>query len=383
MPYSFLTKEVAANREIRGFRFVRFRLRTGVLDHGSGSMRGALGCRNEDEEGRTTSVRPFRFVTNAAFFASGALYSSYMAKVYEKAYFGDRIVPLGEAQVSVASSAVLYGLSVYTVFPLSKFQEGFAAFRLPDHYQRLIHSARIIGLDTFEREWTYEKFVAAVGELVRANTLHEGVFVRATIHADELVPGTRSRGIHTTLSMFIYEAKPIIPQDGARLKTSVWRRIPDYAIPSRAKVNGAYVNSVLAKQDALDSGYDDCVFLDAQGHVCELSAANIFIVRNGVLITPNTTSDLLEGINRKTLLEFAHAIGIAVQERDIDLTELYIADEVFACGTSAFIAPIKEVDARVVGNGTMGPVTARLRELHTRALRGEDPAYQKLLTMVG
>ena len=120
-----------------------------------------------------------------------------------------------------------------------------------------------------------------------------------------------------------------------RLKTSPWRRVPDYAIPSRAKVNGAYINSVLAKQDALDSGYDDCIFLDVNGHVCELSAANIFIVRDGVLITPDRSNDLLEGINRATILEFARAANLPCELRNVDLTELYVADEAFACGTSA------------------------------------------------
>ena len=130
-----------------------------------------------------------------------------------------------------------------------------------------------------------------------------------------------------------------VPQAGARLKTSMWRRNPDVSIPSRAKVNGGYVNSVLAKQDALDSGYDDCILLDAENHVCELSAANIFIIRGGSLITPGSSSDILEGINRKTVIELARDMRIPVEERTIDVSELYIADEAFACGTSAFVAP--------------------------------------------
>jgi branched-chain amino acid aminotransferase len=182
--------------------------------------------------------------------------------------------------------------------------------------------------------------------------------------------------------MFIYEAKPIVPQDGARLKTSVWRRIPDYAIPSRAKVNGAYVNSVLGKQDAIDSGYDDCIFLDASGHVCELSAANIFLVRDNILITPNSTSDLLEGINRRTVLELARSMGIKTEERSVDLTELYVADEVFASGTSAFIAPVKEVDARMIGNGATGPITKKIKAIHTRVMHGEETKYTGLLTPI-
>ncbi len=296
-----------------------------------------------------------------------------MAKVYERVFFGDSIVDFKDANLSVASSAVLYGLSVYTVFPICKRADGsLVAFRLKDHFKRLQDSATIIGIDGFLKEWNFEKFESVVHELVAANSLQDEVFVRATVHVDEIVPGTRSRGLHTSLSIFMYEALPIVPQDGARLKTSVWRRIPDFAIPSRAKVNGAYVNSVLAKQDALDSGYDDCVFLDAAGHVCELSAANIFIVRDGVLITPDTHSDLLEGINRRSIIRLAKDKGMEVVERSVDLTELYIADEVFACGTSAFVAPVSAIDARTIGDGKPGPITRQLREAHYAALHGEN-----------
>ncbi len=306
-----------------------------------------------------------------------------MANIYKLTYFDDGIKPLGEARLSIASSAVLYGLSVYTVFPIHINSKGkLAAFRLYDHYQRLVNSAKIIGMDTFEQNWTEEKFLSAVKQVVSANNLEDKAFVRATVHVDELVPGTRSRGLKTALSIFIYEALPILPQDGARLKTSVWRRIPDYSIPSRAKVNGAYVNSVLAKQDAIDSGYDDCVFLDVAGHVCELSAANIFIVRDNTLITPDTTSDLLEGINRKTVLEIAEDLGLKAVERDIDLTELYIADEVFACGTSAYIAPIVEIDARPIADKKIGPITQKIKNKYLDVLRGKDPNYSQLLTIV-
>lgn len=295
-----------------------------------------------------------------------------MARLYDHAYFGDSIVPISNAQLSIASSAVLYGLSVYTVFQVSATSKGLAAFRLPEHYRRLQDSARIIGLDTFDRTWSYEKFCSAVREVVKANGPKEDVFVRATVHATEQIPGTRSRGLVTTFSMFLYEAKPIVPQDGMRLKTSVWRRVPDNAIPSRAKVNGAYVNSVLAKQDAIDSGFDDCILLDAQGHVCELSAANIFIVRDGELFTPSASNDILEGINRRTVLELAREMNLPVSERNIDLTELYIADEVFVSGTSAFVSFVKEIDGRIVRGGALGSITERLRTAHRRILRGDD-----------
>jgi branched-chain amino acid aminotransferase len=304
-----------------------------------------------------------------------------MAYIYPTVYLGDRLAPAADATLSITSAAVLYGLSVYTVLPVTITQDRQAvAFRLSDHYRRLVNSARIIGIDTFEPVWSEARFIEAVKEVVLANEVAEDVFVRASVHVDEQLPGTRSRGTSTLLSMFVYRAEAILPLDGARLKTSVWRRIPDYAIPSRSKVNGAYVNSVLAKQDAIDSGYDDCIFLDASGHVCELSAANIFIVRGGVLITPSTASDLLEGINRSTVLLIAEHLGVPAHEREVDLTELYIADEVFACGTSTYVAPVIEVDARDVNGRSVGPITASIRERYLAVLRGEDEDHRHFIT---
>ncbi|MES2225947.1 MAG: aminotransferase class IV [Patescibacteria group bacterium] len=303
-----------------------------------------------------------------------------MAKIYPRAYFGDCIVRVEEANLSIASSAVLYGLSVYTVFPVCSASGGVVGFRLADHWQRLSNSAKIIGIDTFAKDWNEERFQEAVRNVIAENDIKEDVFVRATIHVSDLVPGVRSRGLGTTLSIFIYEAASILPSRGARLKTSVWRRIPDYSIPSRAKVNGAYVNSVLARQDALDSGYDDCIFLDVAGHVCELSAANVFMIRDGVLYTPDQASDILEGISRRTILTLARDMGIPTQERTIDLTELYVADEVFAAGTSAFLTPVLEIDKRIVGDGKIGPITAKLKEKYFDVLHGKAVEYKDFLT---
>lgn len=292
-----------------------------------------------------------------------------MANPYPHVYLGDRIVAAEEATVSVASSAVLYGLSVYTVFPVHVAGAAHTAFRLDDHFRRIEESCKIIGIDRFATEWDFDRFYAAVVELIGRNMPTTDVFVRATVHVVESIPGTKVRGCAIRLSMFVYDAVPIVPQDGMRLKSSPWRRIPDNAIPSRAKVNGAYVNSVLAKQDAIDSGYDDCVFLDGNGHVCELSAANIFLVRNDTLITPDVSCDILDGINRRTILTLAAEDGIPVIERTVDLTELYIADEVFVTGTSAGAAPVIEVDGRVVADGRPGPVSQALRKRHSAALR--------------
>ncbi len=288
-----------------------------------------------------------------------------MAKIYPKSWFGDKIVDTRAATLPVTSSAVLYGLSVYTVFNVEYSGGELLGFRLPEHFKRLTDSCRIIGIDGFN--YSFDDFLSAAKQVIDANQPQESVFIRASVHVNADLPGTKSRGLPTILSLFVYRADPIVPRSGARLKTSVWRRIPDNAIPSRAKVNGAYVNSVLAKQDAIDSGYDDCIFLDTNGHVCELSAANIFLVRNGRLITPDTTSDLLEGINRRSVIELARDLKLTVEERTVDLTELYIADEVFITGTSAYLTPVIEIDGRKLASEG-GPVTKLLSDAHKSAL---------------
>lgn len=303
-----------------------------------------------------------------------------MAKIYPQAYLKDSIVPLGAANLSVASSAVLFGLSVYTVFLATSTEEGMGVFSLDKHYDRLVNSTRIIGIDSFEKEWTRERFTKVVAEIIQANAPTENVLIRTTVHVADLLPGALTKGLGIALSMFMYEAKPLLPQDGARLKTSIWRRNPDVSIPARAKVNGAYVNSVLAKQDAKDSGYDDAIFLDVAGHVSELSAANIFLVRGGVLIAPDKANDILEGITRATIFNMAHEFNIPVQERTVDLSELYIADEVFACGTSAFVASVKEIDGRIIGSGTTGPITKKIQEKYRAVISGKDEKYLSQLT---
>ncbi len=306
-----------------------------------------------------------------------------MAQVYGKAFFDSEIVPIEEAHLNITTPALLYGLSFYTVFPVCMTKNGPVAFRLKDHFKRLLNSSRILTLDTFEKSWTERKFLEAVRQVVNANKVNEDVLVRVTVHASDLMPGVRSRGLQTVVSIFLIKATPILSQSGSRLKTSIWRRVSDSSIPARAKVNGAYVNSVLGKQEALDHGYDDCIFLDDRGHVCELSAANIFLVRDGVLITPGNSNDILEGITRRTVLDIALGMKIPVSERAVDLTELYVADEIFAAGTSAYIAPITEIDKRIIGNGKMGTMTGRIQKKHDEVLHGRDPRYKSFLTPVG
>lgn len=296
-----------------------------------------------------------------------------MTKIGEYAVVNYEIVPLAEASLSVASSAVLYGLSVYSVFFAKQSGANFLLFRLPEHLTRLKQSASIIGLDGASEQIDQDKVITAVKELILKNKPTGDQFFRITIHATDLIPGVRTRDLEFTVSIFMHEAKKILPEENARIKTSLWRRTADSAIPARAKVNGAYVNSALAKQDALDAGFDDCLFLNQNGYVSELSAANIFMVRRGELITPDCASDILEGITRRTIMEIAKELDIPITERKVALTELYAANEVFACGTSAFVAPIVEIDKRIISTGSTGSITAKLRDELQKLQSGSNP----------
>jgi len=163
---------------------------------------------------------------------------------------------------------------------------------------------------------------------------------------------------------------------------SSWQRIEDNIIPSRGKVTGGYINSALAKDQAAEAGYDDALMLNEHGEVAEASGANLFIVRNGTLVTSPVTSDILEGITRRSIVEFARDAGIPVEERSIDRSELYIADEAFLCGTGVQIAAVGSIDGRPIGDGQRGPITEKLQDIFFTLVRGGDSPYRHYLTRV-
>ena len=300
-----------------------------------------------------------------------------------QAFMRDAFVPFKDATVSIASSPVLYGLSVYTVFGVNgNGAEGKRyAFRLEDHHRRLVNSAAIMDMHNFAAAWPYERFAATMRELIMRNAPAigpgEDVLVRATVFVDELIAGTKIHGLRHALSAYVYPMGQILPRAGVNVCVSSWAHGMDNVIPPRAKVNGLYANNSLAKNEALVNGYDDAIALDAQGRVTEATVANLFIVRDGTLITPGVDADLLEGITRASIIAIARAAGLAVAERPVDRTELYIADEAFLCGSSARITPVLSVDRRPVGAatdhpGAAGPITKRLFDLYEAAQRGTD-----------
>jgi branched-chain amino acid aminotransferase len=299
------------------------------------------------------------------------------------AFMRDSFVPFKEATMSIASSPVLYGLAVYTVFSLNwNEKEGkLYAFRLADHYKRLVNSAKIIGFDSFTKKWPYEKFEKTMLELIRQNNIKEDALVRISIFIDAVIAGTKITGLPVALSAFIYPLGKILNPKGIKVCVSSWRHNPDDVIPNRAKVNGAYVSNCLMKNEALQNGYDDAISLDHSGHVTEGTVANLFLVRNGKLITPSVSSDILEGITRASVMAIAHDLKIPVEERQVDRTELYIADEAFICGSSARIVPILSIDKRLVGSGKIagkiGPIASKLAERYLAAQKGTSKEYKE------
>jgi len=249
------------------------------------------------------------------------------------------------------------------------------------HFARLRRSAAILRLGL---PFTNEELTRWTVELLRRNDARTDTYIRPLVFVSAEEVGVRLHNMET--GFLIYTAplgEYIDTETGIRCMTSSWRRVSDLAIPARAKITGSYVNSALAKTEAMENGYDEAIMLAADGHVSEGSAENLFMVRDGVFVTPPVSADILEGITRGLLMGLARAeLGLEVVERTIDRTELYTCDELILCGTGAQVSPVVELDHRAIGNGRVGRHARRLQELYFRAVRGEEPRYRGWLTPV-
>ncbi len=301
-----------------------------------------------------------------------------------KVYFRNGLVPYGEANLSITSSPVLYGLAVYTVFNVrwDNAKKRLLIFRLADHYRRLCDSARIMDFTPFDQIMSYPEFKKVIYQLLVKNDVRENALVRASLFIDENIAGTKSHGLKTSFSAYIYPMAQFYPEAGVNVCVSSWQRTPDNAIPSRAKVNGSYANATLMKNEALLNGYDEAIALDAEGHVTEGTVANLFMVRKGELITPDQSADILEGITRDSLIQIAKKLNIHVKQRPVDRSELYVAEELFYCGSSARIAAILSVDKRPVGDKMSGPITIQLSEAYDKAQLGILEGFSDWLDVV-
>ena len=284
-------------------------------------------------------------------------------------------------------------MAVYTVFSLNwnDKEKKLYAFRFEDHYNRLVNSAKIMGFtgmdgNGFEKKWPYERFEKTLLELVRKNHIKEDALVRVSIFIDAVIAGTKISGLPISLSAYVYPLGRILDPKGINVCVSSWRHVPDDSIPNRAKVNGAYVSNCLMKNEAIANGFDDAIALDHSGHVTEGTVANFFLVRTdssgqAKLITPSVSSDILEGITRNSVMRIARDLEIEVEEREVDRTELYIANEAFICGSSARIVPIISIDKRKIGTVTSkNSITSKIAEKYLAAQNGTSKEYKEWRT---
>lgn len=293
------------------------------------------------------------------------------------AYFEGKIVPYAEARVGVATHALNYGTGAFGGLRgyWNPDHEQLYVFRPRDHFVRLLLSARMLCCNL---DLTPEGLTDLALQVVRAEGYRRDCYIRPLIYKASEVIGVRLHDLRDELTIYsVPFTKYIERDDDAHVTFSSWRRVDDNAIPARGKIIGAYVNSAFIKTDAARSGFDEVLVLTQEGHVSEASAMNIFMVREGRLITPPVTENILEGITRRSIMELAREeLGLEVVERPIDRTEVYVCDEFFLAGTAAQVTAVTQADRRAIGAGVMGPITNRLRLLFDDLLRGRVPKYR-------
>jgi len=299
------------------------------------------------------------------------------------AFFRGEFVPLREANINVMTHAFNYGTAVFEGIRAywNADEEQLFALELIAHYTRIRSSAALLMMEVRQSP---EELAEITVELLRRDGLREDAYVRPIVYKSSETIGVRLHNLDADITIFgVPFGQYIDTEGGIRAQVSSWRRTDDNAIPARGKITGAYVNGALAKSEAQLNGFDEAIVLTADGHVSEGSAENLFIVKEGRLITAPVTDNILEGITRRRLMEMARdELKLEVIERSVDRTELYEADEVFLCGTGAQVSPVIEIDRRAIGLGRPGAITKDLSRLYFDAVRGRAPAYRDWLTPV-
>lgn len=291
------------------------------------------------------------------------------------------LVPWREAKVHVLTHTLHYGMGVFEGVRAYETNEGSAVFRLEDHTQRLFDSAKIMGM---EMPFDQETVNQAQLEVLRANKLRSA-YLRPMAYYGSEGMGLRADGLSVHLSISAWEWGAYLGAEnlerGIRIKTSSFTRHHVNIAMCKAKANGQYINSMMALREALTDGYDEALLLDNEGYVAEGSGENFFIIRKGVIYTPDLTS-ALEGITRHTIMSLANDLGIEVRERRITRDEVYICDEAFFSGTAAEVTPIRELDNRPIGSGERGPITEKLQALYFETVAGKNNKHADWLATV-
>jgi branched-chain amino acid aminotransferase len=300
-----------------------------------------------------------------------------------KIWMDGQFVNWDDAKVHVLSHGLHYGYGAFEgvrAYPTSK---GPAIFRLREHMQRLLNSAKILMLEV---PFTLDELCDATVEVVRVNGMTNGAYIRPLVYLGYGEMGVNPLPAPVNVSIACWPWGAYLGDDGhnngVRMKISSWHRHDPNAMPTAAKGTGMYLNSGLAKVEALKAGYDEAILLGPDGRLSECSGENLFIVRNGVIVTPPPSeAGALAGITQDSIVTLANDLGYEVRFEAMVRTDLYLADEAFLTGTAAEVVPISSVDDRVVGNGKPGLITSQLQSNYFKIVRGELPAYERWLTV--
>jgi branched-chain amino acid aminotransferase len=298
------------------------------------------------------------------------------------AYFEGEYVAMRDARVSVMTHAFMYGTAVFEGIRAywNEEQGVLYGLKLREHMERVRRNAGILLMYDLP---PVDELVRIVVETIRRNGFRGDAYIRPCFYKSGTSIGVR---LHDLPHAFVVVALPfgnyIDTENGVRVMTSTWRRNTDDSLPARGKIVGGYVNMALQKSEANLNGFDEALVLTADGHASEASAANLFVVRDGVLLTPPVTDDILEGVTRKAILELADAFGIPTEIRSIDRSEIYVSDEMFLVGTGVQLSPVIELDHRPIAGGAIGPITSQLRDAYFAAVRGKDSRFAHWLTPI-
>ncbi len=294
----------------------------------------------------------------------------------EYVYFEGKIVPDEEAKISIKTNSFHYGTAIFEGIRAyyDKSTDMMWGLFFREHYERLFQNMKVLNMHIEE---SIDDLVEITKELIKRNKIKSDIYIRPIVYFSDLKISPKLVGYSSKIAIYTYPLGDYIDiNEGIKAIVSSWTRLTDNMIPPRLKVAGAYVNSAFSKTEAILAGADEAIVLNKNGYVSEGSAENIFIVRNGKLITPPVSDDILEGITRSAIITIAKDLGYEVQERHISRTELYISDEVFFCGTGAQVSPVVEIDNRKIGDGKPGKITKEIQKVYFDAVRGKIDKYK-------
>ncbi len=297
-------------------------------------------------------------------------------------WFKGEILTVNDAKINVLAPTSQFGLNVFEGIPCywNEDDKQLYAFRLDDHYDRLLQSARLIQIDC---PYTKEDLKKALIDVIKANEYDENLSVRQTLFVD----GFGSWSSAEPVDMFVApipkgKTSAEYNKKGLNCCITSWRRISDTTLSPRIKCGANYINSRVGQREALRNGYDTCIFLNEVGKVAEGPGSCLFIIKNRALVTPQLTDNVLESITRDTIIKMAKKLGIEVIERSIDRTELYTCDEAFLCGSAMEITPVLSIDKYDIGNGVAGEITTRLHKAYLDAVCGKSEEFKSWITPI-